>query len=247
VNDFGTADYFSVQTLTTGIFSVWRQGRNLGGAAQIAMCILMIIVLLVGLEKAGRRGSKFSNNARSQRPVAPTALRGMKAVIAFSICVFPVLIGFVFPVAVILSHAFDAQQWAAPGLISALIQTLTICAIAATLTVLGAIFMVYGVRLSGRRLPSLLMPVTALGYAAPGAVLALGILVPLAAFDNRVADLVLAVTGTDPGLLMTGSAGALIFAFGSTFAWAQRGRNAPCCSHAACAGIGGVGIVVGVC
>jgi len=213
VNDFGTVDYFSVQTLTTGIFSVWRQGGNLGGAAQIAMCVLAIIVLLVGLEKVGRRGSKFSNNARNQRPVAPTPLRGGKAVVAFALCFAPVLVGFVFPMLVILSHAFDAQQWAAPGLITALLRTLTICAIAATLTVVGGVFMVYGVRLSGRRLPALLMPVTALGYAAPGAVLALGILVPLAAFDNRVADMVLAVTGTDPGLLMTGSAGALIFAF----------------------------------
>jgi len=190
-----------------------RQGGNLGGAAQIAMCILGIIVLLVGLEKIGRRRSKFANSARNQRPVTATRLKGAKAVIAFVICFMPVFLGFIFPMTVILSHAFDAKQWAAPGLLTALTRTLAICGIAAALTVLGGIFMVYGVRLSGRRLPALLMPVTALGYAAPGAVLALGILVPLAALDNRVADAVLAVTGSDPGLLMTGSAGALILAF----------------------------------
>ena len=73
--------------------------------------------------------------------------------------------------------------------------------------------MVYGTRLSGRWLPQLLLPVTALGYAAPGAVLALGILVPLAAFDNGLADMVLAITGTDPGLMLTGSAGVVVLAY----------------------------------
>jgi len=111
------------------------------------------------------------------------------------------------------SHAFDASQWVAPGLREALFWTLTVCGAAAVLTVLGGLFMVYGVRLSGSRMARLLMPVTALGYAAPGAVLALGILVPLAGFDNWVADQILALTGTDPGLLLTGSAGVLVFAY----------------------------------
>lgn len=213
VNDFGTVDFFSVQTLTTGIFSVWRQGGNLGGAAQIATCVLAIIVLLVGLERIGRQRRQFANGARNSRPVAPTRLKGAKACVAFALCLAPVAFGFILPMLVILSHAFDASQWAAPGLIHAVLRTLIICSVAALLTVLGGVFMVYGVRLSGRRLPALLMPVTALGYAAPGAVLALGILVPLAALDNRIADAIRAATGWDPGLLMTGTAGALILAY----------------------------------
>jgi len=213
VNDFGTVDYFSVQTLTTGIFSVWRQGGNLGGAAQIATCVLAIIVLLVGLERFGRRRSKVANNARNARPVSKSPLRGRKAVFAFFVCFLPVALGFILPVTVIISHAFDAQQWTAPGLIAAILRTLFICAAAALLTVVGGVFMVYGVRMSGRRLPTLLMPITALGYAAPGAVLALGILVPLAAFDNKVADAIWGWTGRDPGLLLTGTAAALVLAY----------------------------------
>ena len=213
VNDFGTVDYFAVQTLTTGIFSVWRQGGNLGGAAQIALVILVIIVLLVTLEKISRRRSKFAATARNQRPIMPVALSGWRGWAATALCAAPVALGFVLPVGVLLSHAFDAGEWVAPGLMSALLRTLAVCGAAAVVTVAGGLFMVYGVRLSGRRLPQLLMPVTALGYAAPGAVLALGILVPLAAFDNRLADAILAVTGKDPGLLLTGSAGALVLAF----------------------------------
>ncbi len=213
VNDYGTVDYFSVQTLTTGIFSAWRQAGNLGGAAQIATCVLMLIILLVTLEKFSRRRRKFALGPRNQRPVTPAHLSGWHAIIACALCLVPVLVGFILPITVILSHAFDAEQWVAAGLRAALWRTLIICSIAAVLTVAGGVFMVYGVRMMNQRLPRLLMPITALGYAAPGAVLALGILVPLAAIDNGLADLILWITGRDPGLLLIGSSGVLVFAY----------------------------------
>lgn len=213
VNDFGTVDYFSVQTLTTGIFSAWRQGGNLGGAAQIASCVLILIVVLVTLERYSRRKSKHALGARNQRPVAAKNLSGAKAIVASLLCLFPVLMGFVLPISVIASHAFSVSEWAEPGLHRALWRTLTICSIAAVITVAGGVFMVYAVRLKNRKLPGLLLPVTGLGYAAPGAVLALGILVPLAVIDNALADLILWVSGTDPGLLLIGSSGLLIFAY----------------------------------
>ncbi len=234
VNDFGTVDYFAVQTLTTGIFSVWLQGGNLGGAAQLAACVLTIIVLLVTLEKLSRRKSRFFMTARNARPVTPVPLTGGMAWFVTAACILPVLFGFVLPMAVLGSHAMDASEWIAPGLRLAVIRTVIVAGIAAVLTVLGGVFMVYGVRLSGKRLPALLMPVTAIGYAAPGAVLALGILVPLAAIDNRVADAVLAVTGYDPGLVFTGTAAALVlsyvvrfFAIAQGTADAALGRVAP--------------------
>ena len=213
VNDFGTVDYFAVQTLTTGIFSIWRQGGNLGGAAQIACVILTVIVVLVTLEKRGRARARFAVGARNQRPVTPQPLPGWRGGLAAAICAVPVAVGFVLPVAVIASHAATAAEWSAPGLAAALTRTLLICTAAACIAVAGGIFMVYGTRLTRRRLPSLLLPVTALGYATPGAVLALGILVPLAAFDNGLADAILAVTGKDPGLLLTGSAGVVVLAY----------------------------------
>lgn len=213
VNDFGTVDYFAVQTLTTGIFSVWLQGGNLGGAAQLATCVLTIVIILVTLEKLSRRKSRFFASARNSRPVVPVALSGARGLMAIVLCMIPILVGFVLPVAVLATHAVDANEWAAADLHKAITRTVIVAGLAAILTVLGGVFMVYGVRLSGKRLPALLMPVTAIGYAAPGAVLALGILVPLAAFDNWFADGVLAVTGYDPGLLLTGTAAALVLAY----------------------------------
>lgn len=213
VNDYGTVDYFAVQTLTTGIFSVWLQAGNLGGAAQISSGVLALIVLLVTLEKISRRHSRFSTSARGRRPIMADRLDGWRGWLAFAVCLLPVLVGFVLPVAVLLSHAFDASTWVAPGLRRALSHTVVVGGAAACLTVAAALFMVYGVRMSRRRLPQLLMPVTAIGYAAPGAVLGIGILIPLAAFDNALADTILAITGTDPGLLLTGTAFAVCLAY----------------------------------
>ena len=213
VNDFGTVDFFAVQTLTTGIFSVWLQSGNLGGAAQIATLTLAVIVLLVLLEKLSRRRSRFFQTARQVRPIVPEPLPGVRGWLATLACAFPFAVGFVLPVAVLGSHAFDASEWLAPGLARAMLHSVATGGLAALLCVVGGLFMVYGVRLSGRRLPVLLMPVTAIGYAAPGAVLGIGILIPLAAFDNALADAVLALTGWDPGLMLTGGAAALVLAY----------------------------------
>lgn len=213
VADFGAVDYFAVQTLTTGIFSLWRQAGNLGGAAQLSLVVLGLIVMLVTVEKLSRNRSRHSGSARGIRPVTPQALAGWRGWLATAACLFPFAFGFVLPVAVLAANAVDAAQWVEPGLARALWHSLAVGGVAALLTVVLGLFMVYGVRLSGHRLPVLLLPVTAIGYAAPGAVLGIGILIPLAAFDHRVADGILALTGWDPGLILTGSAAALVVAY----------------------------------
>lgn len=213
VNDFGTVDYFAVQTLTTGIFSVWRQTGNVGGAAQIAALVLVMVVVLVAIEKLSRRKARFFVTAREQRRPTGTPLGPLPGMLALLACLIPVAIGFVLPLGVLMSHALKSDAWLAPGLLRALWHTIATGGIAALLTLIGGLFMVYGVRLTGRKLPQLLMPVTALGYAAPGAVLGLGVLIPLAAFDNWLADRILQITGVDPGLILTGSAAALVLAY----------------------------------
>lgn len=218
VNDFGVVDFFGVQTLTMGIFTVWLETGNAGGAAQIACVMLGVILALVALEKTSRRKSRYYQSARQPRPVAKIPLGGLAGWMAAGLCVLPVAMGFVLPVAVILLHALaQGDGWVSPGLGRAFFNTLTVGGGAAVLTVAGALFMVYGVRLTGRRLPRLLLPVTTIGYAAPGAVLAVGILIPMAAFDHRLADLILWLTGTDPGLLITGSAAAIVLAYSVRF------------------------------
>ena len=218
VSDFGVVEYFAVQTLTTGIFSVWLQSGNAGGAAQIAVVILVLIFLLVALEKISRRSGRYHRLSRQQRPMAPIRLTGWRAWAASALCSLPFVVGFVLPGAVILGHALrNPGYWVDPGLARALVHTLTVGGGAAVLTVAAALFMVYGVRMSHRRLPRALLPVTTIGYAAPGAVLGIGLLIPMAAADNALADLVQAMTGADIGLLMTGSAFAIIYAYAVRF------------------------------
>lgn len=228
VNDFGVVDFFAVQTLTTGIFTVWLETGNAGGAAQIACVILAVILALVALEKVSRRNSRYYQSARQPRPVTKVRLTGPVAALCMLLCAVPVAFGFVLPLAVIAGHALDKPEtWFSAGLGRAFLNTLTVGGGAAVLTVAGAVFMVYGVRLTGRRLPKVVLPVTTIGYAAPGAVLAVGILIPVAALDHRIADFVLALTGHDPGLLLTGSAAAIVLAyFVRFFAIAQGATDA---------------------
>jgi iron(III) transport system permease protein len=214
VADYGTVAHFGVQTLTTGVFSTWLSGNNAGGAAQIAGVILMLILLLVALERTGRRNARFHRMGRSGRPVERARLSVARGWIATGLCLVPFVLGFVLPVAVMLDHSLaNPEVWVAPGLLSALANTLLVGGVAAGLTVGAALFLVYAVRMAGGGVARVVLPLTTLGYAAPGAVLALGLLIPLAALDNRVADAVLAVTGYDPGLIITGTSAAIILAY----------------------------------
>ncbi len=218
VADYGTVVHFGVQTLTTGIFSTWLNGNNAGGAAQIAGVVLMLILLLVGFERISRRNARFHRQSRAARPVAPQPLAGVRGWVAFGACALPFATGFVLPVAVMLGHALGRPEvWLSPDLGRALVNTLVVGGAAAVLTVAAAVFLVYGVRLAGRGFARLALPLTTLGYAAPGAVLAVGILIPMAALDHRMADAVLAITGWDPGLMITGTAAALVLAYAVRF------------------------------
>jgi len=241
VNDFGTVDYFAVQTLTTGIFNVWLESHNVGGAAQIASVILVLVIFLVTLEKISRRKIRFFNLSNRHRPVERVRLKGVPAFLAMMACLLPFLVGFVLPISVILSHAVNnPESWTDDGLMRAFGNTLTVGGIAAVVTVLAGVFLVYGVRLSGRSLPRLLLPVTTIGYAAPGAVLGVGILIPLAFVDHRLAEFIESLTGERAGLFLTGSAFALVlaycvrfFAIGQGAADAAMGRVSPSLAMAA--------------
>ena len=214
VADYGTVLHFGVQTLTTGVFSTWLNGGNAGGAAQIAGVILILILMLVGLERAGRGGARFHRLGRAAQPVEPQHISGRKRWYATLLCLLPVTGGFILPLSVMLFHSATAPEgWLAPGLLEAFTNTLVVGGLAALVTVAAAIFLVYALRMKGSKAALTLLPLTLIGYAAPGAVLALGLLLPLAALDHRLADGILALTGWDPGLMITGTAVALGLAY----------------------------------
>lgn len=217
VNDFGTVDYFAVQTLTTGIFTLWTQSGNLAGAAQVALVGLALIVALVLVERAGRQRSRFFVSGRQQSVITPRNLSGGKGWAAAAACLFPVAVGFILPVAVLFSHGLSSDAWFSRGFIAALLNTCTVGGAAALITVILGVTLVYGARLAKASPLRWLLPLTALGYAIPGAVLGLGLLIPLARFDNWFADQLLALTGNDPGLLISGSIMGILLAYVARF------------------------------
>jgi iron(III) transport system permease protein len=218
LNEFGAMEFFAVQTLTTGIFSVWLEANNAGGAAQIASVILVFILLLVLSEKYSRRRIKFHETARNMRPPQPQELSRKASFLAFAFCALPVLVGFVLPLSILAHHAFSrSAQWGDPELWQATGHTILVAVLAVTVTVSAGTALVFSVRLAQSPFLTRLLPITTIGYAAPGAVLALGIMIPLAALDHTLADTILWLTGTDPGLLLIGSMGALVLAYSVRF------------------------------
>ncbi len=214
VADFGTVAHFGVQTLTTGIFNQWLTLGDAAGAAQIALMMLIVIAVLTYYENRSRRHARYHRNSRTLKPVEAVGLSGPWALAAFGFCVVPFSFGFILPVTVMIFHSLGApQSWLSLGLFEAILNSFLVASSAAVLTVFGALFLVYGLRFSAAVLARTMVPLMGLGYATPGAVLALGLLIPLAAFDNWVADLIVGTTGYEPGLLLTGSAGAIILAF----------------------------------
>ena len=213
-SDFGAVDFFAVQTLTTGIFSVWLESNNAGGAAQIASTVLFLIVILVSLEKFNQRKLRFYNLSYRYKNIEKISLSRINSLIAFSICFLPIFFGFILPFFVLLNLGYgNLHLWINDSLISALKNTLVVSGLASMITVTLALSMVYGIRISGKKLPLLILPLTTIGYAAPGAVLGIGILVPLAFFDNWLADRIFDLTRYDPGLIFTGTAFAIILAY----------------------------------
>ena len=212
--DFGTVNYFAVQTLTTGIFTTWLQSYNAAGAAQIACVILVLVLVLAGTEKFSRRARRYHSLNSRRAPHVPTRLRGLRSALAAIACLVPILLGFVLPVGVLVQLGLTYfSAWGNADLWRAALHTLLLGGLTAVVVLGAATVVVYGVRLSRHRLPRLLLPVATLGYAAPGAVLAIGVLFPLAALDNWLAEGLEALFGGRFGLLLTGSVAALIFAY----------------------------------
>ena len=214
LNDFGTVDYFAVQTLTTGIFSIWLESYDPGGAAQLALLAALIVAGLLGVEKIGRRRARFNKSGRQMAPIQPQPLSSRQGAAVLVYCLVPIVLGFLSPLLVLVAPVVsDFNLWHDPGLWRAAGHSLALGSLSAGLVVVLATVMVLGVRKISGAWKKSLLTLTTLGYAFPGAVLGLGILIPLAAFDNWLADLFFATFRLDPGLLLTGTAGALIIAY----------------------------------
>lgn len=212
-SDYGTVAFFSVQTMTTGIFTTWLQTHNASGAAQLAFVVLLLIGLLLLVERNGRRKMKFFSTGRNTKTISPRTLTPLASCAAVLSCALPVLLGFLLPVIILAHHSLgSASLWSDGALWRAFAHTVFIAFSVACVTCFVGFLLVAGVRHLRARAARHLTPLLGIGYAAPGAVLGLGVLIPLAHIDHGLADTIEAFSGFDPGLLLTGSSFAIIYA-----------------------------------
>ncbi|NVK43333.1 MAG: iron ABC transporter permease [Oceanospirillaceae bacterium] len=215
INDFGTVDYFAVKSLTAGIYDTWLNMYNLGGAAQIASLMLIFVVMLITLERKARERQKQFHSADRFSVMEPYRLRGWRAAVATAFCLMPVVCGFVIPCGLLAWYAsgYLDQLWS-EDFLSYASHSFTLSLTAAVVSIAIAVVLAYARRLySERRSLQFAVRFSSLGYAMPGAVLALGVIIPLAAFDNSVDAFMRRHFDVSTGLLLSGTTFALVLAY----------------------------------
>jgi len=216
--DYGAAAYFGLQTFTTAIYRAWFGLGDRLAASQLAAVLLAIVLLVVMLELRARGRARFFAAPNSARPAARALLTGWRGSVAAAACVLPILLGFILPTLILLSLLWPMlgtlpferhARW--------LFNSVFLGGAAAVITLIVVLFMAYAVRLLPRAGGGFFVHAVTrlmnLGYAVPGVVIAVGILVPLASFDNALDAWLRARLGYGSGLLVTGTVVALLYAY----------------------------------
>ena len=212
--DFGAVSYFGVQTFTTGIYRTWFSLGDRVAAAQLASLLLAVIALLLFAERASRRRARYFETSRRTRRLAAQPLGGWRGWIAAAVCAMPLVLGFLLPAGILLSLAIDGGVAAIGARYPEMVRnSLTLAALTAGLAVAIALALSYGVRVGQSAAGRLAVRLASLGYAIPGSIIAVGVLIPLARLDNALDAVMRESFGISTGLLLTGSIAALVFAY----------------------------------
>jgi iron(III) transport system permease protein len=214
LNDFGTVDFFAVGTLTLGVFDVWMNMNNVGGAAQIAVLMLFFVVLLISAERFARRKQRFHHTTSRHKPMPLKAVKGWRLVGVLIACLTPLTFGFLLPVVLLIDSAFghfgealDSDFLASAG------NSLKLSGLAAVFALIIGVMLAYGLRLRGGKFLTSITRFASLGYAIPGAVLAIGVIIPMAWLDNSIDGIFRAEFGFSTGLILSGTIFALVFGY----------------------------------
>nr|WP_258173601.1 iron ABC transporter permease [Burkholderia multivorans] len=214
LNDIGASEFLGVQTLTVSVYTTWITRSDLAGAAQIALAMLAVVVAMIALERYGRRRQRYAHGRR-MRPLAPRRLTGAAGCTAAVLGWLPVLLGFGAPaayLAVETAKRLHQVGGVSAQLLDGLANTLTIAAAATVATLACGLIVAWAARAQRDSMRAgvarLGARIASLGYAAPGTVLAIGLLTPLGAVDRLFGTML----GRD-GLWLIGSAAALVIAY----------------------------------
>jgi iron(III) transport system permease protein len=216
--DYGTVSYFAVQTFTTGIYRAWFSLGDRLAAAQLSAALLSFVVVVLLLEHYSRGRARFHNTSRQHRPHPGRRLSPLAGVVAAVACFMPFLLGFLLPAGLLLKMAVmegDAQF--GERFLHLARNSFVLASASALLAVVLAVVLAYAARLARTGLAGWFNRLVGLGYAVPGSVIAVGVLIPVARLDNWLATILGQLFGANPGLLLTGGVAALVYAYLTRF------------------------------
>ena len=214
LNDFGTVQFFGVTTFTTGIYRTWFGMGERVAAAQLAAMLMLFILSLVLLEKWSRRQARYYQAGGRHQRLSAYQLDGWRAQLACLACLIPVGFGLLIPGGVLLNMTLrNWDQTVDSSFINLASHSLLLASITAGVAVLAALVLAYGERLQNSPIIRLGVRISSMGYAAPGSVIAVGILIPVTQLDNAIANWARSTFGIAPGLLLSGTVTALVFAY----------------------------------
>ena len=217
--DFGTVNFFAVDTFSAGIYRAWQGLGDRAAAARLALVLLAAVLLLVWFER--RQRGRMAFHARAARPARVRQLRGVAAWGATLLCLLPVLAGFVLPVLLLLRAAAGQGVWFDARLAQWSLNTALLSGLAVAVVVPLALALAYAVRLAQTRWMTAFATIAGAGYAVPGIVLGVGLRAVVGAVDHAWA------WGGGTGLLLGGTAVAVVYAYCVRFfAVAQHGLEA---------------------
>jgi len=212
--DFGTVDFFGVRTFTTGIYRTWFMRGSPEAAAQLAGILLVFVIVVLAMERASRGRARFQAGSARFVPLPEYALTGVRAALALVACLLPVVLGFLLPAAVLLQLAITrGDPLFGSSFLGLAANSFTVSGLAAALAVVAALILGYGARMSAGSLARPAARFASMGYAIPGSVIAVGVLIPLAWTDNTLDAFMRATFGVSTGLILTGTIAALLFAY----------------------------------
>ncbi len=213
LNDFGTVQYFGINTFTTGIYNTWFGMGDRVAASKLAAFLMLFVFILIVLERFSRRRARYYQATGSNRVVPPYQLSGFRAAGASLACLLPCGMGFLLPAGILLKMSIDNLQTFDHRFWELSRHSFGLASVTAILGVAIAMIIAYGVRLQPNALMRLSARVASMGYAIPGAVIAVGILIPMGNLDNSIDAWMQSHFGLSTGLLFSGTVFALIFAY----------------------------------
>ncbi len=212
--DYGTVQYFGVSAFTTGIFRTWFGLGNSIVAAQLSALLLMFVAVFLYLEKRSRRQARFHHTSNRYSTLMQQKLSKGQGIIAFFICSMPLVFGFIIPVSLLVNGAMDTYAHViGKDFYLLLFHSLLLALITSVLALVIALFMAYSNRNSRSFVNRVLVRFVSMGYAIPGTVIAVGVLIPFAWFDNALDSFLVKQFNISSGLLVSGTVVALIFAY----------------------------------